>query len=57
MLVAFKPRWGALVVSLWLLGIAGNLLAIPGYYDIAVRDLVLAVAAFATWRLSEQFAD
>lgn len=57
LLVAFKPRWGALVVSLWLLGIAGNLVAIPGHYDIAARDIVLAVCAFALWRLSEQFAD
>ena len=42
-------RWGALVVAAWLCAIALNLV-IAGYYDIAVRDLVMAVGA---WHLSE----
>lgn len=41
-------RIGALVVSAWLVGIALNLIT-AGYFDIAVRDLVMAVAA---WRLA-----
>src|ERR1043165_5276856 len=36
--VAFKPRIFAYVVAAWLLLIILNLLAIPGYYDVALRD-------------------
>ena len=54
-LVAVRPRWGSPVVGLWLLGIIGNLLLIPGYYDIALRDFGLAVGALAFFRLSAQF--
>jgi len=56
-LVAVKPRWGALVVALWLLAIVGNLITIPGHLDVALRDVGLAAGAFALSRLSEQFAD
>lgn len=52
LLVAVVPRLGAPVVGLWLLGIIGNLLLIPGYYDIALRDFGLLLAALALWRLS-----
>jgi hypothetical protein len=52
-LVAVKPRVGAYVVALWLLGIVGNLLLTGGYLDIALRDFGLAVGAFALARLSE----
>src|SRR5690606_29265027 len=50
--VAFYPRVFAYVVGVWLLGIIINLLMIPGYYDIALRDLGLALGAFALARLS-----
>jgi len=50
--VAFKPRVFAYVVSAWLLLIVANLLMIPGYYDVALRDFGLALAAFALARLS-----
>lgn len=53
-LVAVAPRVGALVVALWLAAIMGNLLMIPGYYDVALRDFGLAIGAFALWRLSGQ---
>ena len=33
-----------------------NLLTIPGYLDIALRDLGLALGAFALARLSEEYA-
>lgn len=39
------PRLGAYVVALWLVLIAGALL-LAGYYDIAVRDLVMALGAY-----------
>jgi hypothetical protein len=54
--VALRPRIFAYVVSAWLLGIVANLLLIPGYYDIALRDLGLAVGALALGRLSEVHA-
>ena len=54
-LVAIKPRIGAYVVSAWLLGIVVNLLLIPGYFDIALRDFGLSLGALALARLSEEF--
>ena len=50
-LVLLKPRIGSLVVMLWLILIAVNLI-IGGHYDIAVRDLVMAVSAFCLYKLS-----
>jgi hypothetical protein len=55
LLVAFRPAIGGLVVGAWLCGIIVNLLLIPGYYDIALRDLGLAMGAFALARLSLEF--
>jgi hypothetical protein len=55
-LVAARPRIGAYVVAAWLLGIIGNLLLIPGYFDVALRDFGLALGALALARLSEEFA-
>jgi hypothetical protein len=54
--VAVKPRIFAYVVSAWLVGIILNLLLIPGFYDIALRDLGLALGALALGRLSERYA-
>ena len=45
-------RVGAYVASAWLLGVAANLVA-GGFLDIAVRDVVMAVAAFTLARMSE----
>ena len=52
-LVAVMPRVGSYVVALWLLGIIVNLMMLGGYYDIALRDLGLALGALALGRLSE----
>lgn len=54
-LVALWPRIGAYVVALWLWGIILNLLLIPGYYDIALRDFGLSLGALALARLSRDF--
>lgn len=54
-LVALKPRIGAYVVSAWLLGIVINLLIIPGFFDIALRDFGLSLGASALGRLSQEF--
>ena len=53
--VLFKPKFFAYVVSAWLLMIVVNLLMIPGYYDVALRDFGLALAALALARLSGEF--
>ena len=54
--VAFKPRLFAYVVSAWLLLIVINLLMIPGYFDVALRDFGLSLAALALARLSQEYA-
>lgn len=55
LVVALHPRLGALVVAAWLGGIVVNLLLIPGYYDVALRDVGLLAAAVALQRLSTRF--
>jgi hypothetical protein len=47
-----SPRLGAYVASAWLLLIAANLV-IGGFFDIAVRDVVMAIGAFTLARLAE----
>ena len=53
--VAVKPRIFAYVVAAWLLLIIVNLLLIPGYFDVALRDVGLLLGALALGRLSEEF--
>lgn len=55
--VWFMPKIFAYVVSVWLMLIIVNLLMIPGYFDVALRDLGLALGALALGRLSHEFAD
>jgi len=50
--VALAPRYGGLLVAAWLAGIILNLLTIPDYYDVALRDFGLLVAALALARLA-----
>jgi hypothetical protein len=53
--VAWKPRWFAYVVAAWLLLIILNLLVLPGYFDVALRDLGLLLGALALGRLAQAF--
>jgi len=46
------PRVGSLIVAVWLVLIAVNLI-LAGHFDVAVRDLVMALAAFALFHLNE----
>jgi len=55
LIVAFKPSFGGYLVAAWLWGIIINLLLIPGFYDIALRDFGLSLGALALARLSNQF--
>ena len=54
--VALMPRVFGYIVAGWLLGIIVNLLLIPGYYDIALRDLGLALGALALARLARTYS-
>jgi len=53
LVVFFKPRFGGYLVAVWLWGIILNLLTIPGFYDIALRDFGLSLGALALARLAE----
>lgn len=46
-------RAGAYGIALWFLIIAINLLSMMNFFDIAVRDIVLAIGAIALARLTE----
>lgn len=50
--VALKPRYGAYVVAAWLAGIIVSLLTYSGYYDVALRDFGLMLAALTLARLA-----
>ncbi|WP_051581195.1 hypothetical protein [Pseudonocardia acaciae] len=56
LVVAVAPRFGGLLVAAWLAGIIVNLLTGPGFYDIALRDFGLLVAALALARLAARYA-
>jgi hypothetical protein len=48
-------RWtklGSQIVALWLLGIAVNLLTTGMFYDLAMRDVEIAIGAFVLSQLS-----
>lgn len=51
-LVLIKTEIGAYVVSAWLAAIAFSLIFSWSYPDVAVRDLVMAIAAFSLSKLS-----
>ncbi|HTK29648.1 MAG TPA: hypothetical protein VL309_08865 [Vicinamibacterales bacterium] len=55
LIVGVLPSVGAWIVGVWLCGIVVNLLSIPGYLDIALRDVGLALAAFALARLAREY--
>jgi len=44
---------GGYVAAIWLIGIAANLVSTGQYFDVAVRDVAMAVAAFTLARLTE----
>ena len=53
--VAIKPRYAAYIVAAWLGGIVVNLLSYSGYYDVALRDFGLMLAALTLARLAAKF--
>jgi uncharacterized membrane protein YphA (DoxX/SURF4 family) len=52
LLVAVRPKYGAVVVAAWLAGIIVNLLILGDFYDVALRDFGLLVGALALLRLA-----
>jgi hypothetical protein len=55
LIVAAKPSIGGWIVALWLWGVIANLLLIPAYFDIALRDFGLSLGAIALARLARDF--
>src|SRR4051794_36698558 len=55
LVVAVLPRFGGPLVALWLAGIILNLLLLGNYYDVALRDFGLLVAALGLSRLAWAF--
>jgi len=55
LVVALRPRFGGYLVAAWLAGIIVNLLLIPGYYDVALRDFGLLLGALTLARLAAAF--
>lgn len=53
--VALLPRLGGWVVAAWLGGIILNLLTVPGYYDVALRDVGLLAGAVALALLARDY--
>ena len=54
-LVTIKPRYASYVVALWLAGIILDLVTYPGFYDIALRDFGLMLAALSLARLASVY--
>lgn len=52
-ILAKWTRLGAYVAAVWLLLIAINLVTTGAFFDVAVRDVEMALAAFALARLTE----
>lgn len=53
--VAIKPRYAAYIVAAWLAGIVINLFTFPGFYDVALRDFGLMLAALTLARLASVY--
>jgi hypothetical protein len=56
LMVVFRPDIGGWLVAGWLWAIVANLLMLPGYYDVALRDLALSLGAVALARLAPRLA-
>lgn len=53
--VAVRPKFGGYLVAAWLAGIIANLLLQADFYDIAMRDFGLLLAALTLARLATAF--
>lgn len=55
-ILAGWTRIGGYVASAWLLAVAANLV-LAGFYDVAVRDVIISFAAFTLARMAEVRAE
>src|SRR5215467_9190411 len=58
--IAILTRWtrvGSYIAMVWLVAISANLVTTGKYFDVAVRDLVLAVGAFTLASLTEAMVE
>lgn len=55
LVVAVRPKFGGYLVAAWLGGIITNLLLMADFYDIALRDFGLLLAALTLARLASAF--
>ena len=55
LVVAVRPRIGGYLVAAWLAGIIVNLLVMADFYDIALRDFGLLLAALSLARLATAY--
>ena len=55
LVVAVRPKFGGYLVAAWLAGIITNLLVQADFYDVALRDFGLLLAALALARLAAAF--
>lgn len=55
LVVAIRPKFGGYLVAAWLAGIITNLLLQADFYDVALRDFGLLLAALALARLATAF--
>lgn len=53
--IVLRPRLAAWVVAAWLAGIILNLLTYPGFFDVALRDVGLLVAAVSLGLLASRY--
>ena len=55
LVVALRPKLGGYLVAAWLAGIITNLLLLADFYDVALRDFGLLLAALTLARLATAF--
>ena len=55
LVVLLRPRFGGYLVAAWLTGIIVNLLMMADFYDVALRDFGLVLAALTLARLATAF--
>lgn len=55
LVVLLQPRFGGYLVAAWLTAIIVNLLMMADFYDVALRDFGLALAALTLARLATAF--
>src|SRR5213594_628935 len=58
--IAILTRWtrvGSYVAMVWLVAISANLVTTGKYFDVAVRDLVMAVGAYTLASLTEAMVE